>query len=44
MEYPGASICGEIIASVASGCVATSLGHPLDCIKVRMQSSQRAGR
>ena len=37
------SLYGEIVASVASGCAATSLGHPLDCIKVRMQASQRPG-
>lgn len=37
------SLYGEIVASVASGCAATSLGHPLDCIKVRMQALQRPG-
>jgi len=28
----------EVTASVYAGCVATVLGHPLDCIKVRMQA------
>lgn len=34
---------GEVVASVGAGCMATSLGHPLDCIKVQLQSQQRAG-
>ena len=37
------TLYGEVIASVASGLMATSLGHPLDCIKVRMQALQRPG-
>ena len=37
------SLYGEVVASVASGCAATSLGHPLDCVKVRMQALQRPG-
>lgn len=28
----------EVSASVYAGCVATVLGHPLDCVKVRMQA------
>lgn len=30
----------EIAASTASGCASTILGHPLDCIKVRLQAQQ----
>lgn len=30
----------EIVASVTAGCTATFLGHPLDCIKVRLQNSK----
>ena len=33
----------EVVASASAGCVATVLGHPLDCIKVRMQALQRPG-
>ena len=33
----------EIVASACSGCTATLLGHPLDCIKVRLQAMQRPG-
>ena len=33
----------EIVASVTAGCTATALGHPLDCIKVRLQALQRPG-
>lgn len=33
----------EIVASVTAGCTATFLGHPLDCIKVRLQAQQRPG-
>mmetsp|Transcript_33908 Transcript_33908/g.56032 ORF Transcript_33908/g.56032 Transcript_33908/m.56032 type:complete len:289 (+) Transcript_33908:166-1032(+) len=31
----------EVFASAASGCVSTVIGHPLDCLKVRMQTDQR---
>ena len=27
----------EVVASAAAGCASTILGHPLDCVKVRMQ-------
>ena len=30
----------EIVASASAGCAATVLGHPLDCIKVRLQAQQ----
>lgn len=30
----------EMIAAATGGCVATLLGHPLDCIKVQMQTMQ----
>ena len=31
----------EVFASACSGATATILGHPLDCIKVRLQALQR---
>eukprot|EP00966_Prymnesium_polylepis_P127260 2943201-Prymnesium_polylepis.1 len=34
-------VLAEIAASTAAGGTATILGHPLDCIKVRLQAAQR---
>ena len=28
----------EVLASAAAGCASTALGHPLDCVKVRLQT------
>ena len=35
------SLLTEIVAATAAGGTATILGHPLDCIKVRLQAAQR---
>ena len=32
----------EVVASASAGCFATILGHPLDCVKVRLQASATA--
>ena len=34
------SILSEAAASAAAGCTSTLLGHPLDCVKVRLQTSR----
>lgn len=36
------AVLNEVLASTAAGGTATILGHPLDCIKVRLQAAQRA--
>ena len=41
MPLDGLSL--EIFASVSAGTTATVLGHPLDCIKVRLQALQQPG-
>ena len=33
-------LIAETVSASASGCCATLLGHPLDCLKVRMQAEQ----
>ena len=35
-------LVAEAVAASASGCAATLLGHPLDCLKVRMQAEQQS--
>ena len=37
---PSSSLLAQVVPAAASGCVATVIGHPLDCIKVHMQASQ----
>lgn len=39
---PMSSVLHEIAASTAAGSAATVLGHPLDCVKVRLQAAQSA--
>ena len=37
----GRSDGARVVASTYAGCVSTLLGHPLDCVKVRMQTVQQ---
>ena len=39
---PQSALVAEAVAASASGCAATLLGHPLDCLKVRMQAEQQS--